>query len=93
MANVKPLSFGGSCITFSTTTAEDPKALRKRADAAEKAAKAERKAAKAHKAEIAKRDAEIEIARAALVAVASDETKGYARVWAARSILGLEGCE
>lgn len=87
--------FTGGSISFGSASSESetPEALRKRLKAAEKKQKATRKAVKAHAEADAKRDREIEAARAALVAVAADETKGYARVWAARSILGLEGCE
>lgn len=78
-------------ITYATTAGgPSPKALRKRAKAEERrraAAKAQAKAS--HK--VAKADRERkQAAMSALVAVAQDESKGYARVWAARSILGLE---
>lgn len=73
---------------------DSAKMLRKRAKAAEKREKADKKAAnRARRAEI-QREAEEADARSALMAVVNDSSRnGYARVWAARTILGLEGGE
>lgn len=76
-----------------STGSETPKALRKRAKAVEKEQRATEKRAKAYAKAERQRNAEMVQARAALVAVAADESKGYSRVWAARTILGLEGGE
>lgn len=63
--------------------------LRKRADELEARARAEKKRRKAVERGRRRKEADIERARQTLIAVMADESRGFARVEAARTLLDL----